>query len=80
MVLRPALVALLLAVPSMALAAGSDDDTPPKPTKTTTECAEGTVWDEAKKDCVNPQESHLRSFQIWGQRVGLLALMCILKF
>lgn len=59
MVLRPALIAVLLAVPSMALAAGSDDNTPPKPTKTTTECAEGTVWDEAKKDCVNPQESRL---------------------
>ncbi|MEM7242973.1 MAG: tetratricopeptide repeat protein [Pseudomonadota bacterium] len=43
-------------------AAGSDDDKPPKKTKTTIECDEGMVYDENKEECVNAEdvkESHL---------------------
>ncbi len=49
----------LIALPSLAFAAGSADDTPPQPTATTTECAEGLVWDEQAKTCAAPKESSL---------------------
>ncbi|MHA7886500.1 tetratricopeptide repeat protein [Roseicyclus sp.] len=39
-----------------ALAVGPDDD-PPTPTETTTECAEGTVWDGETQACVAIEES-----------------------
>ncbi|MBV7410144.1 tetratricopeptide repeat protein [Maritimibacter sp. DP1N21-5] len=34
-------------------------DAPPTPTATTTDCAEGTVWDETLEKCVAPKESRL---------------------
>lgn len=37
-------------------AAGSDDDTPPKPTRTTTECSDGQIYDESTKSCVESEE------------------------
>lgn len=37
-------------------AAGSDDDTPPKPTRTTTECSDGQIFDESTKSCVESEE------------------------
>ncbi len=55
--LLPALI--LTALPFAALAAGSDDTEPPKPTQTTTECTDGQVWDEASKTCVTPEDSSL---------------------
>lgn len=42
---------LLPFLATMALAVGSDDS-PPKPTETTTECADGEVFDKKKKKCV----------------------------
>lgn len=39
-----------------ALAVGSDSSEPPKPTKTTTECKRGEVWDEKKAKCVKADE------------------------
>ena len=55
---------LILTVPlflltGTAFAAGTESETPPTPTETTVECAEGTVWDEDAKECVAPQESSL---------------------
>ena len=58
--MRLAILSLpFVVVPALSFAAGSDDDTPPQPTATTTECAEGTVWDEDAKACVAPKESRL---------------------
>jgi len=39
-------------IATASLAAGSDDGTPPQPTKTTKECKNGKVWDKKKKKCV----------------------------
>ncbi|MGR3455804.1 tetratricopeptide repeat protein [Pseudooceanicola sp.] len=47
----PACVALLcLGLP--AFAAGSDSDSAPKPTETSTECEDGMVYDDTTKSCV----------------------------
>ncbi len=54
--LAPLLAAALL-VPAMAVAVGSDDDTPPKTTKTTTECKSGQVYDEKTASCVDKSSS-----------------------
>jgi tetratricopeptide (TPR) repeat protein len=55
--LTAAFAALFLSAPLWAQAAGSDSGTPPEPTKTTTECKDGKVWDKKKKECVDPQKS-----------------------
>jgi tetratricopeptide (TPR) repeat protein len=51
-------LALALA-PAAALAVGSESSEPPKPTPTSTECKEGLVFDEEKKECVAPKDSRL---------------------
>ncbi len=43
--------------PMMAFAAGGGSLTPPTPSETTTECAEGQVWDKATESCMAPSES-----------------------
>lgn len=58
-------VALALA-PHLALAAGSDDSEPPKPTATTTECAKGEVWDEKTKACIKAEDQSLNDDQRFG--------------
>lgn len=40
-----------------ALAVGFNDEEPPTPTETTTECAEGTVWDSDAQACVSIEDS-----------------------
>ncbi|MEM9708711.1 MAG: hypothetical protein AAF871_07930 [Pseudomonadota bacterium] len=56
--MRAALGALLVSFAATGVyAAGSVSSTPPKPTKTTTECAEGLVWDEDTATCLKPQDS-----------------------
>jgi tetratricopeptide (TPR) repeat protein len=47
--------------PAFAFAAGSDDAEPPQPTATTTECTDGKVYDEEKKECVAPEDSSLNN-------------------
>ncbi len=49
---------LLLALPGLAFAAGSSD-TPPKPTPTTAQCAEGRVYDAERGGCVLIEQSLL---------------------
>jgi tetratricopeptide (TPR) repeat protein len=44
-------------VPGAAFAVGSNDSSPPTPTETTTECADGQVWDADKKECVEAEKS-----------------------
>ena len=52
------LTALTLALfPAVAFAAGGGDVTPPKPSETTTVCAEGLVWDLATQSCMSPDDS-----------------------
>lgn len=48
-----------------ARAAGSDDGQPPEATKTTQECKDGKVWDEKKKECVDPQKSGFNDDQLY---------------
>lgn len=50
---------LSLAIVGAASAVGSDDDTPPTPTQTTTECADGAVWDVETATCVQIEETGL---------------------
>ncbi len=64
--MRLILAATLALVPQIALAAGSDDSQPPTPTETTTECEEGTVWDEKTKTCIKAEESSLNDDQRFG--------------
>lgn len=45
-------------VPILALAAGSESDTPPAPTETTTQCADGQIYDEESKDCVDATDDN----------------------
>ncbi|GGE40285.1 tetratricopeptide repeat protein [Actibacterium pelagium] len=56
--LRPLMIAAFC-LPTAVYAVGGDDDAPPKPTQTTTECAKGTIWDSEKKECVTIKESAL---------------------
>ncbi|MCK0095492.1 hypothetical protein MWU60_07905 [Yoonia sp. F2084L] len=52
------LTTLTLALfPMAAFAAGGGGDTAPKPSETTTTCAEGLVWDLATESCMDPAES-----------------------
>ncbi len=51
--------AAAIAFAGSAFAAGEDTSKPPEETKTTTECKDGKVWDEAKKECVDPKKSDL---------------------
>ena len=52
--MRLTLTAAVLALPFLALpalSAGSDSNTPPKPTETTTKCPDGQIYDKEKKSC-----------------------------
>jgi tetratricopeptide (TPR) repeat protein len=64
--MRILLAAALAMTPQLVLAAGSDDSEPPKPTETTTECAEGTVWDEKTSTCIKAEDSSLNDDQRFG--------------
>ncbi len=61
--MKHALTALLICTPAFVWAAGSDDNTPPKTTATTTECKAPKIWDEKTKACVDAQESSLSDDQ-----------------
>ncbi len=58
-------VAMALA-PQLAFAAGTEEDEPPKPTETTTECAKGEVWDEKTATCIKADSSSLSDDQRYG--------------
>ncbi len=64
--MRMILAAAIVLAPYAALAAGSDDSEPPKPTETTTECEEGMVWDEKTKVCVKAEDTSLNDDQRFG--------------
>jgi tetratricopeptide (TPR) repeat protein len=65
---RATLIAgLLFSLGSIALAAGSEDDEtkPPPKTETTTKCADGKVWDQDKKECVEAEKSGFNDDQLF---------------
>lgn len=64
--MRMILAAALALAPQLALAVGSDDSAPPKPTATTTECAKGEVWDEKTKACIKAEDQSLNDDQRYG--------------
>ena len=53
------LLAVALLAPSLAFAAGSGSSTPPKTTKTSTDCKAGEIYDKASKTCVDAQSGSL---------------------
>lgn len=56
--MRLALILAICVIPSLALAAGDDDDfNPPKPSETTRKCKSGFIWDTATRKCVRPNKS-----------------------
>lgn len=64
--MRMILAAAIALTPQLALAVGSDDSEPPTPTETTTECAQGEVWDEKTKACIKAEDSSLNDDQRYG--------------
>jgi tetratricopeptide (TPR) repeat protein len=64
--MRMILAAALAFAPHLALAAGSDDSEPPKPTATTTECAKGEVWDEKTATCIKAESNLIDDDQRFG--------------
>ncbi len=82
--MRIFLAGLALTLPAAAFAAGSEDSSPPTPTKTTTECSDGMVWDEKTETCVAPKESSLdddtlyraaREFAYAGQPANAITVL-----
>lgn len=57
--MRFAAVLALCLAPLPALAVMDEEEAPPAPTPTTTNCAEGYVWDAVKGSCVAPEQSGL---------------------
>lgn len=53
------LLAAAITIPSIAFAAGSQDSSPPKSTKTSTECKAGEIFDAASQTCVDAQSGSL---------------------
>jgi tetratricopeptide (TPR) repeat protein len=64
--MRMILAAALVFAPQFALAAGSDDTAPPKPSETTMECAKGEVWDDKTKTCIKAEGAGLTDDQRFG--------------
>lgn len=66
------LLALAVAMPGFAFAAGGDSGggttwtNPPKPTETTKNCKGVRVWDAEKKRCVKPKNSSLDTDTLYG--------------
>ena len=56
-----ALIFALLTQPAFAV--GSDDDTPPTPTETTTQCEGDQIYDEETKTCVSADSQTLNDTQ-----------------
>lgn len=57
--MRLLILTAALMLPMTAFAAGTSDNTPPKPTQTTKVCKDGKIWDDKTKSCVDPKESRL---------------------
>jgi hypothetical protein len=64
--MRMILAAALVLMPQLALAVGSDESEPPKPTETSTECPKGEIWDEKTATCIKAESSLLNDDQRFG--------------
>ncbi len=78
------LATAMATIAGSAFAAGSDDSTPPKPTQTTTQCANGQIFDQRTQSCVTARESSLtdddryeaaREFAYAGQYENALTVL-----
>ncbi|MCY1125443.1 hypothetical protein OU426_01125 [Frigidibacter sp. RF13] len=58
-ILAPLALAMGLMLPGIALAAGSDSGSEPKPTETSTKCKKTEIWDEKTQKCVDAQSGLL---------------------
>lgn len=63
--MRHLLLTAALTLPATAFAVGMGDDSTPTKTETTTECAEGMVWDADAGKCVAPKESSLTDDELY---------------
>jgi tetratricopeptide (TPR) repeat protein len=50
---------VLSLLPAVAIAAGSDDNSAPKPTQTSTDCTKSQVWDDKTKTCIDATSGQL---------------------
>ncbi|WP_020590605.1 tetratricopeptide repeat protein [Kiloniella laminariae] len=57
--MRTFILTTALLLPMAAFAAGSSDNTPPKPTETTKVCGNHKIWDQKTKTCVDARDSRL---------------------
>ncbi|TNJ40892.1 hypothetical protein [Phaeobacter sp. B1627] len=62
--MRLTALALAIALPVSAFAAGSDSTTPPTPSETTKKCWGKRVWDAEAQKCVKPEESSMNGHQL----------------
>lgn len=58
---------ILLGVTTSAFAIGSESDetSPPSQSQTTTECQDGKVWDQEKKECVDPKKTSFNDDKLY---------------
>ncbi|WP_339766219.1 hypothetical protein [uncultured Pseudosulfitobacter sp.] len=63
--LLAAALTLPLSLSAPVYAAGSGNETAPKPTETSEDCKGVRVWDEEKQRCVKPKESRLDDDQLY---------------
>ena len=61
--MRASLALILALVTQPAFAVGSDDETPPTPTETTTTCEGDQIYDEKTKTCVSADSQTLNDTQ-----------------
>lgn len=64
--MRHFLIVAACCMPVIALAVGSEEQEPPKPTQTTLECKDGQVWDDALKRCVDVKSGALDDDTLYG--------------
>ncbi|MEQ8589659.1 MAG: hypothetical protein RIB70_07840 [Roseitalea porphyridii] len=57
--MRALIFTTALLFPFAAFAAATSDDSPPKPTETSTSCKNGQIWDRETETCVDAKESRL---------------------
>src|SRR5262245_38734149 len=65
---RMALAASILlgaAASAFAIGSESDETSPPTRSQTTTECQDGKVWDQEKKECVDPKKSSFNDDKLY---------------
>lgn len=58
-------LALAFSAPAFAAGDESDETKPPPKTETTTKCADGKIWDKAKKECVKPKKSSFNDDELY---------------